>query len=47
MVKFTSDYSLRTWTTACYYYNEHQKAWIANGMGVSHDLFILFLKNIV
>ena len=34
IVEFKSDYSLRTWTTGCYFYHEGERAWIANGTGV-------------
>ena len=30
--EFKVPYSLRTWTSGCYYFNEKDKAWVANGM---------------
>lgn len=35
VAEFHSDFSLRTWTTGCYYFNEQTQAWIADGMAVS------------
>ena len=32
--EFAHPYSLRTWTSGCYYYNEKTKAWVADGMAL-------------
>lgn len=35
---FTSNYTLRTWTSACYYYHEETKAWIGTGMQIRDNI---------
>lgn len=39
IVKFARGYGLRTWTSGCYYYNERDKAWVADGMEIRESRY--------
>ena len=39
ILKFADSYSLRTWTSGCYFYHETTKAWVATGMEIRETMY--------